>query len=204
MHELPAVGETVIVSGGTVTRKSELEFKARSERGRHYQSRTRTSNPATMFRSCENWLRAEIGLPKLPPLCIRCSASVLYWKDSYCSDKCRKHWHEAGQPRGEPAPLPPVEVILERLHVIAPDVPSERGRAQPDFGKGLSNEITDALGFRAALKRADDLIRAKGGEIPRGISQPEYEARQAVKAGFWKYFEQHRRRAAPPQEKVSA
>lgn len=165
-YDLPAIARTVVYDGlGSITRTGELVFRAETPDGHRYVSHNCLRADA-LFRTALNYLRKRAGLPQLPKMCTVCGKDVPP-TCSYCGNVCRDARKGRTAPLQHASELPASEVLARAQREAEKRPERHSGELQP-VTSGGNYSAGDVRDLRAARMAADELIRRRGGKVPRG------------------------------------
>lgn len=182
--ELPEVGQHIEVEGGVIRRTHLDGFVAYATVGAPFihKPRLRGAGLEALFRSAENALRRHAGLPEKPRLCAICAREVQGHAKT-CSGACelvREHRVKSREQASQAFfdSLTTEDILARARTAAARRIDRAAEDECPPAHVNVGHAQSDPAKFRAAGKRADELIRRRGGIVP-------------VRAGFWSYLAQY-------------
>lgn len=163
MITLPAIGETIHLHGGTITRTAENRFTVIRADGKRDMGCNRAARPEIKYVVAMNILRSHADLEPLPLPCLYCLDAPRRGTNAFCCGQHEAlHYGHAPRPvkarkgkRYQPKreqPMPPRDVILEILHRIAPPQLEPAPIAEPPAVlRSFPTPIQDAIAEADAL-----------------------------------------------------
>jgi hypothetical protein len=162
---MPEISATVAYLSGSIQRLSDSRFYAVIPGRRGCLTSYKTTQPDAAFRQAYNYLRRDAGLPKFPRLC-SCCGQLPTHKQSHKCMACsapKRNAAEHDKPRTSPASA--LKVETGNL------VPTQR---ESQSAPSAVNAEVSAVKLIEARKRADEIIRQRGGKVPYNLSFEEY------------------------------
>lgn len=183
MTNLPDVGSTVHLHGGSILRTDETHLTLIRADGVRDYSHNRCAKVEVRFAAAVNVLRRYAALESLPLPCLYCLEKPRRGSNTFCSGQCEAlHYgrpvpHVKAlksakgtryQPRTE-QPLPPIEIILKRLQPFADLREPKVEPVKPEPVEKLPAAFTVPARVSPGIARleADALIVRRGGKVPR-------------------------------------
>lgn len=165
---MPRLNTTIEFLGGTITRTDDVLFQVKRANGVIWSTHRLTHRPIVGFISAINTLRKDAGLTTLMLPCSHCGINERKKCDAYCSMDCKRKAvgvKTSDSPRGCIAAAPRPYDFAALAFLLGKTLTDSDFAADPQ----------SAIPLSLYRQQVDDLIRRRGGVVPReGYCRPRH------------------------------